>query len=178
MPCGSPCRCIRTARGLFTISIMHSIKQWLRQPVRMAKSGRQSGMYWTTQGGFPVQKLPVLTAAFGSRVGTSTTTLATYSKRLKVHRTALFCTRSFTATTHPGSRLVIPYLMRRENWLAVSARLGAVRRPLQNRTRELADNFYLQITDAKASSLALTGLQSRIRWLACHSYERALERPT
>ena len=46
---------------------------------------------------------------------TSTTMLAAYSKRLKVHRTALFCTRLCIATTHPGNRQVIPYLMPREN---------------------------------------------------------------
>jgi hypothetical protein len=66
-------------------------------------------------GRFSSAKSPDLTATFGSRVATSTTMRAGFSKKLKAQPTGRFNIRSSTVTTHPESRPAIPSSMHPAN---------------------------------------------------------------
>src|SRR6266496_3705974 len=159
-----------------TISIMHSIRQWPRPPARTANFARRFVMNWMKRGVFPAEKSPDLTGVFDLRAATSTTMRAAYSKKRKAHRTALFSIKSFTATTRPESRLAIPFSMRPENCWAARVPQSAARLPPQNRARKLGDDSAVfEEPDAKGSRLPLRAAESH-RLLACHSWERALEK--
>src|SRR6266404_3688032 len=138
---------------------MHSIRRWPRPLGRMANFARRFVMNWMTRGVFPAEKSPDLTAVSGSRAATSTTMRGAYLKKRKAHQTALFSIKSFTVTTRPESRLAIPSSMLPEN-----------------RGRKPGDDFPFLKNSTREAHACHRGAADSLRLLACHSWERALEK--
>jgi hypothetical protein len=67
--------------------------------------------------------------------------------------------------------------MRPENWWAARAPRSVARLPPQNRARKLGDNFsFLKISRRQRLTVGSDCAAESIRLLACHNWERALEK--
>ncbi len=159
---------------------MRSTRQSPQRPIRTAKFGKPFVTTWILRAASQTRKFPEVMAAFASRVATSTTMEVAYWRKFKAPRTGLFCTNSFTVTTRRENRPATQCSMRPENWWAAKARVPLARPLHQNPARKIRDReLLLTSTFSGTPSVAhLVVQRPGSPLLACHSWQRALEKRT